>query len=96
VIARFYLGQAVPGLSGRHTYVGHPVWTPDFGERVLEAEDLVSGSMPAAETRALVTRTGAAFVVQDCDARKDLTATLGPLVRRTHRFGCATVYEVGA
>jgi hypothetical protein len=95
VLSRLYLGQAVPGLAGRHTYVGHPSWTPDFGARVDETEALFAGTTPPAAARALVRRTGAAFVVQDCVARTDLAATLGPLVRRTHRFGCATVYEVG-
>jgi hypothetical protein len=94
VLTRFYLGQAVPGLSGRHTYVGHPVWTPDFGDRVLETEDLVRGRLSAAEARALVRRTGAAFVVRDCRVRTDPSADLAPLVRGTHRFGCATVYEL--
>ena len=96
VLTRFYLGQAVPGLSGRQTYVGHPAWTPDFGGRVDETEELFGGDMAPAEARALVRRTGAEFVVQDCAERTDLSATLGPLIRRTHRFGCATVYEVGA
>ncbi len=95
VLTRFYLGQAVPGLSGRHTYVGHPVWTPDFGDRVVEMEDFVRGRLTAAEARALVGRTGAAFVLQDCRVSTSPAADLGPLVRRTHRFGCATVYEVG-
>ena len=95
VLTRLYLGQAVPGLSGRRTYVGHPSWTPHFGSRVDETELLFSGAMPPARARALVARTGVAFVIQDCVERRDLGATLGPLVRRTHRFGCATVYEVG-
>jgi hypothetical protein len=96
VLTRLYLGQAVPAHSGRRTYVGHTVWSPDFGERVDATERLFAGDMAPAEARALVRRTGAAFVVQDCIERADLTATLGPLVRRKHVFGCATVYEVGA
>jgi len=31
----------------------------------------------------------------DCEQPRDLSRALGPLIRRTHRFGCATVYEVG-
>jgi hypothetical protein len=96
VLTRLYLGQAVPGLSGRRTYVGHPSWTPDIARRVKETEDLFAGAATPGQARALVRRTGAAFVVQDCARRHDLTAELGPLLRSTHRFGCATVYEVGA
>ncbi|HEX8741536.1 MAG TPA: hypothetical protein VF712_00235 [Thermoleophilaceae bacterium] len=96
VLTRLYLGQAVPGLAGRRTYVGHPSWTPDLESRVDATERLFAGRMPAAEARALVRRTRVAFVVQDCAERHDLAATLGPLVRRTRDFGCARVYEVGA
>ena len=94
VLTRLYLGQAVPGLSGRHTYVGHPSWTPRLDERVDVTERLFAGDLAPAEARSLVRRTGVAFVVQDCVERRDLTAALGPLVRRRHRFGCATVYEL--
>jgi hypothetical protein len=96
VLTRFYLGQAVPGLSGRRTYVGHPVWTPDFERRVERTEELFLDAYPPAEARAFVRGTGAAFVLEDCQATDDLAAELRPLIRRTHRFGCATVYELGA
>jgi hypothetical protein len=95
VLTRLYLGQAVPGFSGRNTYVGHPSWTRDFGTRVRETEELFAGRMPPDEARALVRRTSVAFVVVDCEQPRDLSRALGPLIRRTHRFGCATVYEVG-
>jgi hypothetical protein len=95
VLTRFYLGQAVPGLSGRQTYVGHPLWTPDAERRVEETEELFLDAMPPEAARAFVRRTGAAFVLQDCQATDDISAELRPLVLRTHRFGCATVYEVG-
>ena len=95
VLTRLYLGQAVPAFTGRRTYVGHPSWTPDIATRVRETEELFAGRMPPERARALVRRSGASFVVQDCLERADLEAALGPLVRRTHRFGCAAVHEVG-
>jgi hypothetical protein len=95
VLTRLYLGQAVPALAGRRTYAGHPSWSPDLTRRVDETERLFAGTMPPAEARALVRRTGVAFLIQDCVLERDLTALLGPVVSRTHRFGCATVYEVG-
>lgn len=94
VLARLYLGQAVPSHSGRRTYVGHPVWTPHFEQRVSAAERLLGGELPPARAQAFVRSTGAAFVVQDCMAGRDIARQLGPLVRRAHRFGCATVYEI--
>jgi hypothetical protein len=94
VLTRAYLGQAVPAHSGRRTYVGHEVWTPDFRSRVIASERLFDGTSTPAQARALVREAGVAFVVQDCIVRRDLTEALGPLVLRTHRFGCATVYEV--
>ena len=96
VLTRFYLGQAVPGLSGRHTYVGHPVWTPDFETRVEQTEEFFLDAMTPVRARAFVRSTGAAFVLVDCQGSDDVSAELRPLVSRTHRFGCATVYEVGA
>lgn len=96
VLTRLYLGQAVPGLAGRRTYVGHPSWSPDVSERVDATERLFAGRLAPARVRALVRETGVAFVVQDCVVRGDLTRELGPLLRSTRRFGCATVYEVGA
>jgi hypothetical protein len=95
VLTRFYLGEAVPAQTGRRTYVGHPIWTPDLGRREGLARALLSGSMSPARARALVRETGAAFVLSDCGARADLRPLLGPLVREVRRFGCATVYEVG-
>jgi hypothetical protein len=94
VLTRLYLGQAVPALSGRRTYVGHPSWTPHFHERVDATESLFAGELPPAEARALVRGSGAAFVVQDCVERADLSSALAPVVRRARRFGCATVYEL--
>ena len=94
VLARVYLGQAVPGHAGRRTYVGHPSWTPDYHERIEATEDLFAGRLPSAEARALVRRTGAVFVLEDCEQPRRLGTLLAPLALRTHRFGCATVYEL--
>jgi hypothetical protein len=86
----------VPGHSGRRSYVGHPVWTPHFAERVDATERLFAGELPPDRAQAFVRSTGAEFVLEDCQEGRDVEPLLGPLVRRTHRFGCATVYEVGA
>ena len=36
-----------------------------------------------------------AYLLADCGRHVDLATLLGPLVARTHEFGCASVYEVG-
>jgi hypothetical protein len=94
VITRLYLGAAVPAYAGRHTYVGHASWTPDFVARVDETEALFGGRMPRARARELVRRTGAAFALSDCNERADLRPVLGDAIVGVRRFGCATVYEL--
>jgi hypothetical protein len=34
------------------------------------------------------------FVLSDCRGRASLRRTLGPVVARVRRFGCATLYEL--
>jgi hypothetical protein len=41
-----------------------------------------------------VQSSGARFVLADCTTKADIRTLLGPLIRSTHGFGCATVYEV--
>ncbi|HVE68196.1 MAG TPA: hypothetical protein VNB64_06415 [Solirubrobacteraceae bacterium] len=93
VLTSVDLGQAVPAVTGRGTWVGHPTWTPGYGDRTHRAEALLSGRMDAVQARELVRSTGAAFVVAGC-GRPDLEALLGPVVAARTRHGCAAVYEV--
>jgi hypothetical protein len=56
-----------------------------------------AGQSPLARpalARALVRRSGARFVLARCGEGAGLEGRLGPLVRRTRRFGCATLYEL--
>jgi hypothetical protein len=95
VIAPERLGLAVPGFTGRATWVGHYQWTPDHLARRARAEALFAGAMPAPEAQQLVRETGSAYVLAGCGSTADLAPVLGPLVQDVRRFGCATVYEVG-
>ena len=88
------LGQAVPGLAGRNTFVGHYTWTPDYGAREAGTEDLFEGRLSARAARRLVRESGAAFLASDCRGRADLEPLLRRLLLRVRRFGCATVYEL--
>jgi hypothetical protein len=38
--------------------------------------------------------SGARFVLADCETTADMRKLLGPIIRSTHGFGCAAVYEV--
>jgi hypothetical protein len=93
VLASVHLGQLVPARTGRETWVGHPSWTPDFSERSGRASALLASELGAAEARALVRASGAGFILARCGEGRGLDRRLGPLVKRTRRFGCATLLE---
>ena len=95
VLARLPLGAAVPAFAGRHTWVGHPLWTPDYPQRAARANALFSGGLSPPAARMLVRSTGARFLLADCGARADLNSLLGAgLVASSRRFGCATVVQI--
>lgn len=97
VLSSAYLAAVVPVFSGRHTWVGHPSWTPDFFQRAQQAQDLFSGAMSPPAAQLLVRRSDVGFLLSDCKSRsdlRDLRGVLGPLLIATRRFGCATVYQV--
>jgi len=92
VLAPAYLGPLVPAYTGRETWVGAGSWTPDLARRTAEAEALFSGRLAPDRARALIRRSGARFLLADCQGRADLRR-LGLPARR---YGCATVYRVPA
>jgi len=95
VLTRFYLGSAVPGRTGRHTFVGDCIWSqPNCEGRGAIARDLLYGSLAPAEARQFVASSGARFILSDCNADRDLTQDLRPLIASVRHFGCATVYEL--
>jgi len=97
VLTQFYLGEAVPAQTGRHTLVGDCLWSePRCMPRSLTADALFTGTMGSAEARSFVLGSGARFVLADCSAHVDLARLLGPLVVAVHRFGCAAVYDLGS
>ncbi len=95
VIAQPYLGAAVPGRTGRHTYVGNCLWSePDCPGRAQESRALFRGKLSPAAARSFVRASGARFVLADCTTQADMRTLLGPLIRSAQGFGCAAVYEV--
>jgi hypothetical protein len=97
VLTQFYLGEAVPGRTGRHTLVGDCLWSePRCMPRSLTADALFTGAMRPGEARRFVLASGARFVLASCNAHANLIRLLGPLVVAVHRFGCAAVYDLGS
>jgi hypothetical protein len=94
VLAPLDLGQIVPAMTGRATYVGSTFWTPDFFARTQFADALFGGRMKPGQERSFVSSTGARFVVAPCSARADLSDALRPLLASSRRFGCARVWEL--
>ena len=93
---RFYLGEVIPAQTGRSTFVGDCLWSqPGCMSRAITAEQFFNGGFDPDAARALVTATGARFVLADCKVDRDLVRTLAPLMVSVRRFGCASVYELG-
>ncbi len=96
VLTSYYLGDAVPGFTGRRTYVGDCLWSePNCSGRAINTGWLFGGQATPAAARSFVLGTGARFVLADCTTTADMRKLLGPFVRSEHTFGCAAVYEVG-
>jgi hypothetical protein len=95
VLTQFYLGEAVPGRTGRHTFVGDCLWSePNCIPRSLQADALFGGSMSPAAARRFVRDSGARFLLFSCLAHTDLRSELRSLIASVRHFGCATVYEL--
>jgi hypothetical protein len=96
VISRQYLGQLVPGRTGRHTFVGDCLWSqPRCPHRLVTVRKLFAGQLNGAVVRRLVVDHDARFLLADCRQTVGLDRLLPRLVTAVHRFGCATVYDLG-
>jgi hypothetical protein len=101
VVARLYLGKVIPGVTGRHTYIGDCVWSePDCSGRILLVAKLLRARMTPAQTRRTVLALHARFLLTDCTlhvitgGHDHLAQRLGPVLQSERRFGCATLYQV--
>jgi hypothetical protein len=95
VLTQFYLGEAVPGATGRRTFVGNCLWSePNCMPRSAAADALFRGQDTQAQAQLLVRQSGARFLLASCAPHADLARRLGELVVATTHFGCATVYEL--
>jgi hypothetical protein len=94
VLSAEYLSNVVPYRTGRETYLGAVSWTPNYLLRLAKSNLLFDGRLPRRESRAYVRGSKARFLLTSCRPSADLADTLGTMVARTHRFGCARVYEL--
>jgi len=95
VMTRSYLGAAVPGKTGRRTYIGDCLWSePNCLGLTYNAQWLFQGQATPAAAQSFVLSSGARFVLADCQTTADMRKLLGPIIRSAHGFGCAAVYEV--
>lgn len=98
VVTRVYLGQLVPGATGRRTFVGDCLWSqPRCPDREGAVHELFDGNPTPSAARqfvAFVVSRHAPFLLQDCESNTDLDKLLAPVIVSVHRFGCASVYDV--
>ena len=95
VLTQFYLGEVVPGRTGRHTLVGDCLWSqPKCMPRSEAADALFNGVTSPLHARRFVVRSKARFILASCAPHADLQWLLGGLIKDVHRFGCAAVYEL--
>ena len=98
VVTRVYLGQLIPGRTGRRTYVGDCLWSqPGCPARMGDVHDLFVGNPKPAVARrfvAYLVSRDARFLVEDCESNAKLDDVLAPLITSVHHIGCASVYEL--
>jgi hypothetical protein len=96
VLTQFYLGEVVPGSTGRQVLVGDCLWSEPRCMPKSEAADAVfDGSVSRPQARQFVRSTGVRFVLASCKPHANLQRLLGSLIVDVHRFGCAAVYQLG-
>jgi hypothetical protein len=99
VLTQFYMGEAVPGATGRKVLVGDCLWSePDCMPNSETVDTLFEGKMSRAESRQFVIASGARFLLASCSSPQvRLRKRLGSaLIVSVKHFGCATVYQVAS
>jgi hypothetical protein len=96
VMTQFYLAEAVPARTGRHTRLGDCLWSVPHCLPLSRATDMLfRGTMSRAQARTFVRRSGARFLLASCQPHANLQRLLGSTAIAVHRFGCVDVYDLG-
>jgi hypothetical protein len=89
-----YAAPGMPGMPGRQTSVGHPMWAPNGAKRAAVAGALFAGTLtPGPPSRPCQAR--ARFVLEPYGSPADLPGPLASLGYRRRSIGCATRYTAG-
>lgn len=92
VLAPAELGTAIPALTDAVSWVGHPIWTPNYVKRRNQARLLFGGALSPAQARQFVLSTGASVLLEPCGMQANLESDLASLDFRATQVGCAVVY----
>ncbi len=93
VLSGGYLGAAIPAMTGRPVWVGHPAWTRAYGERAAAVEAVVHGRGNQGEID-LVASSGASTLVLRCGENGPLPPALEDQIVGARRFGCVRVFDL--
>jgi hypothetical protein len=96
VLSTFYLGEGIPAITGRQTFVGDCLWSePNCDARAGMVSRLLRGQLSRSAARRFVANSGARFLLVPCQrALVDPSHQLAGLIVSTRRFGCATLYRL--
>lgn len=92
VLAPAPLGTAIPALSYAVSWVGHPIWTPDYGERKMQSAALFAGGLTPVQVRRLIRTSRADALVEPCGSTGHLRSVLVQLGFHRATIGCARLY----
>ncbi|MFZ0043019.1 MAG: hypothetical protein WAK93_17050 [Solirubrobacteraceae bacterium] len=93
VLAPWFLSMSIPAYTGRQVFAGHPMWQP--ASNVQQANVFYSLADPgAAARRAILSASGARFVLTQCGTPSSLGAAIAPVATPVARYGCLTIYRV--
>jgi hypothetical protein len=96
VLSTFYLGEGIPAITGRQTFVGDCLWSePNCDARAGMISRLLRGELGRTAARRFVTNSGARYLLVPCQpGLVDPARQLSGLIVSTRRFGCATLYRL--
>jgi hypothetical protein len=94
VLAAVDLGQLVPFMTGRETWLGTMSWTPNFDARRHRVDDFFASRSTPAQMRLLLGESGARFLLAGCSESRDFERSVRGLLGPPRRYGCARLYPI--
>ena len=93
VVTRYYLGTAVPGQTGRSTFVGDCLWSePDCMARAYQIQLIVQRGALAGHRAGARPLDRRPVPPRRLHCGADPWQTLAPITVSVKHFGCASVY----